>query len=51
MLDFLLTNLFMLKRLVVFHLIDLHPHYRFGALSTVHTETFENDKIAHCDVS
>ena len=27
--------------------IDSRPHYRFGAFSTVHTKTFENDRIAH----
>ena len=33
-----------------FWTIDLRPHYRFDALSTVHTKTFENDNIARCDV-
>ena len=27
------------------------PHYRFDAFSTVHTKTFESDRIARCDVS
>ena len=31
--------------------IDLRPHYRFAAFSTVQTETFENDRIARRDVS
>ena len=31
--------------------INSRPHYRFDALSTVHTKTFENDRIARCDVS
>ena len=31
--------------------IDSRPHCRFGAFSTVHTKTFENDIIARCDVT
>ena len=30
--------------------INSRPHYRFDALSTVHTKTFENDRIARCEV-
>ena len=30
--------------------IDSRPHYRFGAFSTVGTETFENKRLARCDV-
>ena len=30
--------------------IDSRPHYRFGAFSTVRTETFENKRLARCDV-
>ena len=31
--------------------IDSRPHYRFYAFSTVRTITFENDRIARCNVS
>ena len=30
--------------------IDSRPHYRFDTFWTVHTKTFENDRIARCDV-
>ena len=30
---------------------DSRPNSRFDAFSTVHTKTFENDRIARCDVS
>ena len=30
---------------------DSRPHYRFDAFLTVHTKTFENDKVARCDIS
>ena len=30
--------------------IDSRPHYRFDALSTVQTKTFENDRIARSDI-
>ena len=31
--------------------IDSRPCYRFDGFWTVHTKTFENDRIARCDVS
>ena len=31
--------------------IDSRPHYRVDAFSTFHTETFENDRVARCDIS
>ena len=31
--------------------IDSRLHYSFDAFSAVHTKTFENDRIARCDVS
>ena len=31
--------------------IDSLPHNHFDAFSAVHTKTFENDRIARCDVS
>ena len=31
--------------------IDTRLHYIFDAFSTVHTKTFENDRIARCDVN
>ena len=31
--------------------MDSRPHYRFDTFFTVHTKTFENDRIASCDVS
>ena len=30
--------------------MDSGPQYRFDAFSTVHTKTFEKDRIARCDV-
>ena len=29
---------------------SIDSHYRFDTLWTVHTKTFENDRIARCDV-
>ena len=31
--------------------VDSRPHYRLDAFLTVHTKTFENDRIARCDAS
>jgi len=31
--------------------IDLRPHYRFYAISTVRTKTLKNNRIARRDVS